>query len=889
MLTGLPYGAVGQDTAEYMLGNIVATVVFFESNGTIDPNTENWNPLVRDANGKVVFDAQGRTISASGPNRIEETKQRVIEGMEWWEQTLVNFYARMYDGIDPIHSVNFILDFDYAHNPINTGYEPISRRSNDHVLWIGDFLNQVGYRQTGWIDTDIRAFNHAQRVKHNADWAFTIFVANDYNDSDGRFAAGGTFSQAFAFAGGRFLVSPARRPASTFAHETGHIFYARDEYQFSGASYSDQRGYYNSQNWNAWDNPDPNYVRQPSLMDAGANLELAWQTFVSSDSSLKMIGWQDSDGNGVFDVLDVPLSLTGSGYYNPTTGFYRFVGHSAVNTLPNVNSAGRRNDITINRVSQLAYSLDDGATWIVAREYGGYEADIDVSIRIQPGQGILIRTQSIDPGTKRVVVTSQQTFRGSTAVPTSVEQPGIQGFVWYDKNGNAIWNPGEGGVPGWTVQIVDSSGQFVQMERVIEPDQHTQHALLNHALDGVILSAVGFDTKDARVGAVSSATPSTGDKVFGFVRFGPSDTWLTEWTSDSRTLRIDFANPITTLSIDAIGTGQDSYGRLEVYDAQGKLIKRYTTGRLQNGAVEAMTLSVPTPQIAYAIVRSTFESTIRLDNLRIGPRTQVTTDEQGAYSIKHLPQGTYFVQAVPTAAWEVAQPASGIVTVSVAADGTMAWEPGTARPSDFAGRPTSTAPPWRNPLRHLDVNDDGVIAPIDALMIINDLNRFGPRTLPPPTGGTVPPPYVDVNGDGLISAIDALWVINHLNRDGGSGEGDGGGDQGDGDRDGGGNGSPDGGEGEFVAMLYADPVRSTFASAGRMAVADACRNAPLVTLEGLDTRTRWWPGEPAERNVAESAHGRVWAQRRDRWADQDDLLELLAEESLRWQAAAWLK
>ena len=74
------------------------------------------------------------------------------------------------------------------------------------------------------IDTDIRAFNNAQRLKHNADWAFTIFVANDYGDADGQFKSGGQFEQAFAFAGGRFLVTPSQRPASTFAHETGHIF-----------------------------------------------------------------------------------------------------------------------------------------------------------------------------------------------------------------------------------------------------------------------------------------------------------------------------------------------------------------------------------------------------------------------------------------------------------------------------------------------------------------------------------------------------------------------------------------------------------------------------------------------------------------------------------------
>ena len=360
LMASLPYGAVGQDTAEYMLGNVVATVVFFESDGSIDPSTQNWNPLVRDGNGNPVLDANGDTISASGPNYIEMTKDRVVAGLQWWEDTLVNFYAQNYDGVDPIHSVNFIYDFEYAHNPIPIGYEPIDRISNDYALWAPEFLQDVGYYTTGVLDTDIRAFNNAQRQKYNADWAYTIFVVNDYNDVDGRFKSGGSFSQAFAFSGGRFLVAPSRRPASTFAHETGHIFYALDEYINAG-TYTSRRGYYNTQNLNAWDNPDPGYVQQTSIMYAGDVLDTAWQNHVSSEYSLAMLGWQDSDGDGVFDVLDVPLTLSGTGHYDPVAHLYRFSGHSAVETLPNINSAGRRNDITINEVSQVVYSLDAGA------------------------------------------------------------------------------------------------------------------------------------------------------------------------------------------------------------------------------------------------------------------------------------------------------------------------------------------------------------------------------------------------------------------------------------------------------------------------------------------------------------------------------------------------
>jgi hypothetical protein len=74
------------------------------------------------------------------------------------------------------------------------------------------------------------------------------------------------------------------------------------------------------------------------------------------------------------------------------------------------------------------------------------------------------------------------------------------------------------------------------------------------------------------------------------------------------------------------------------------------------------------------------------------------------------------------------------------------------------------APPaWHNVLSRYDVNGDDNIVPLDALLVINDLNTLGARTLPEPTLELQPPPYLDVNGDGWVSAIDALQLITELN------------------------------------------------------------------------------------------------------------------------------
>jgi VCBS repeat-containing protein len=76
-------------------------------------------------------------------------------------------------------------------------------------------------------------------------------------------------------------------------------------------------------------------------------------------------------------------------------------------------------------------------------------------------------------------------------------------------------------------------------------------------------------------------------------------------------------------------------------------------------------------------------------------------------------------------------------------------------------RPTS---PWQNPDNRFDVNGDGFVTPIDALLVINRLNTNGPGPLPVPiVQPNAPPPFYDVNGDIALSSIDVLQVINELN------------------------------------------------------------------------------------------------------------------------------
>ena len=69
---------------------------------------------------------------------------------------------------------------------------------------------------------------------------------------------------------------------------------------------------------------------------------------------------------------------------------------------------------------------------------------------------------------------------------------------------------------------------------------------------------------------------------------------------------------------------------------------------------------------------------------------------------------------------------------------------------------------WHNEPLPTDVNNDGLVTPMDALLIINSLNHEGARKLPNSRPDSAP--YYDANGDDWISPADAIAVINQLNR-----------------------------------------------------------------------------------------------------------------------------
>jgi RHS repeat-associated protein len=68
---------------------------------------------------------------------------------------------------------------------------------------------------------------------------------------------------------------------------------------------------------------------------------------------------------------------------------------------------------------------------------------------------------------------------------------------------------------------------------------------------------------------------------------------------------------------------------------------------------------------------------------------------------------------------------------------------------------------FQNAFNEFDVRDDGVVSPVDALLVINQLLATGSRPLPP--AASPPEHFIDVSGDRFLSPVDALLVINVLN------------------------------------------------------------------------------------------------------------------------------
>ncbi|MFN3153338.1 dockerin type I domain-containing protein [Bremerella sp.] len=727
-LSSVPLNAQPLDTGEFMLGDVSVTVVFFESDGSVDPNTENWNTT-----------------------HANEVKQRIEEGLQWWVDTLALQSS--------VHELNFEIDYTYADNPIQIGIEPITRVATDLDIWVGEFLDHVGAERSEAIDNDVRLFNHSQRVANETDWAFTIFVINAQNDANGLFAPG-SVQGAFSIAGGSFIALPSRRPASTLAHEVSHQFWAMDEYAGSG-HYDDTRGYYNTQNTNAVDgNPAPGTI-ETSLLGHSAPLVEAYNAHISSTESFESIGWKDSDGDGIFDVFDVPISFSASSQFDPNTNRMRISGNASIGVLPNLNSWGLQNSITINRLSHIEFRLDGGA-WQTGPIIDDYTSDFDFLIQLADSGEHEVEVRIVDE-TGHI---HSDSLVASTVQIDSTDVHGFTGYITYDQNGDGIFNAGEQGLAGWMVEVVDMAGNPEETQTIIEPDDYSHGEVFYDPIGGVTLVADGSEIQPgfADVAARNSSLSSTGSR--GFYNYS-GGSWSNVW-SEKRQLRISFNSPVSRVAIDATAEIDGDVGILELYDSQNNLLGRYTTSPMAGGTSETMVVELDSAEAAYAIARGHLTDTddprravryVALDNLQVGRPHTVVTNELGAFTLPFDIDGNYRLR--------VTAPDGKEAYFSPLAEANVSLTPqsGTSR---IAWSVSIADDSWHNPLTPADVNHDGNIDSGDFDLILTEFLNPQLAVGDPGRGRMLGgnhssgDPYIDINMDGRFDNLDLLSVLDAI-------------------------------------------------------------------------------------------------------------------------------
>ncbi|MAI72270.1 MAG: protein containing Planctomycete extracellular domain protein [Rhodopirellula sp.] len=712
LLAVTPLGATHLDTGEFLLGSVAVTPVLFESNGSIDAESQNWTAA-----------------------EIDEALAKMGEGVNWWSDTL--------DGLNTVHTVDFVFDNAFALNPVETGYEPIDRISNDFNLYVGEFLIAQGFGNVGSIEEGVKQFNDHQREQMGTDWAFTIFMVDSSDDPDGRFIPGGFFQTAFAYAGGLFMVTPSTRPASTIAHEMGHIFWAKDEYP-GGATWTDRRGYYNSQNLNAFDNPTPGFTQEDSIMSSGLVLANAYAANESPDATLAMIGWRDSDGDGVFDLADVPLDFEGVGYFDSSSSTYYFTGSASAVPLINENSSGPQSDITLNRISKLQYRLDEGV-WVTVLQPDQQRAVFDVTLPIAQAFSS-IQWRVIDDATG---VTSE-VIDGDAILPAFSLTSG-SGVVFLDEDNDDQRDSAEQLLVGATVGIKHIDGSNLVFHEIEASNYQT--GFLPVDLPDVSLTSQ-HPTFD--VVSVGELVPS-GVRILQQFDANLGNLVLRDsWTQD-QPLSATFDSPVGEVSVDVFGAAAGSFVRIEAMDAAGNLLQRTTSDLISSDTFGTVRVNDPLGRIASVLVFGHAETEALIRGISFGTKPVVSTGPAGDWRFDNLPVGQYTVDLTPELLIHQFDQASFTIDVT---------ESGSSLVQSPASRVDC---PFFNAALPEDTNKSGNVTVLDALTVLNDIARDGVRVL---QANEVLTNYIDVNNDGRVSTLDALLVLNKVALISAGGEGE---------------------------------------------------------------------------------------------------------------------
>ena len=197
-----------QENSVTMTGSVSVTLFFVESNGAHDEDKYTWSD-----------------------SDEQNAYNRALAGLAWWSSKASAYGA----------SVSFTPSiYNHASSVTQQGYEPILHPHTDDYLWINAIMANLGFTE-GDNGDRVTAFNASRRLAYGTDWAYSVFIA--YNPSGFFSSAPTTFADptgdwfAYAYQGGPYVQMLFRNDGWSenniglvLTHETGHIFWACDEY-----------------------------------------------------------------------------------------------------------------------------------------------------------------------------------------------------------------------------------------------------------------------------------------------------------------------------------------------------------------------------------------------------------------------------------------------------------------------------------------------------------------------------------------------------------------------------------------------------------------------------------------------------------------------------------
>jgi hypothetical protein len=461
---------------------------------------------------------------------------------------------------------------------------------------------------------------------------------------------------------------------------------------------------------------------------------------------LAQIGWQDSDNDGIFDVLDVPLGLSGVGRFDPITQTYRFSGSAFVQTLANKNSSGLGNSITLNKITDIQYRFSGDSQWQTVQQPNQYVANLDLTIPIlQPDLGRTIEIRAID---SRLGIVSDSFVSLVTGAPKVSSQTGMGGLIWNDTDGDGVMDSTESGRSGWNVQLLNSAGAALSLYSQVSLASVADGSLSPTQFAGVTVSDAGLDAMSATVGV--GASSRLGGKSLR--PYSATNTMLDAWDA-SHALEFTFDSDVSNFSIDAFAVSSLTQVQLRYYDDAGQLLGSNAYELTPEDGKQKLKAHDSQSRIHRVVVKTLLGTVVDLGNFEFGIPTTVTSDASGTFRFDAVPTGDYQVQLKPARdIYNFTIANNGIINVGYTiGDGTVDLNLGAQLPPSA----------WINLANPLDVNGDTRYTALDLLQIINTINAYGHGPL---ESSNVPlSKLVDTNGDRNLSALDALKVINNIN------------------------------------------------------------------------------------------------------------------------------